>query len=498
MSFRSAIINEKPENLLTFRELYIYLLKTYITAIHDWRDKINDTSITDHYYEEFLVHKKMESNETMKNIFTYALQDLKNQSDQDIIYLYKGILISDENVDPNVRSQLEIEIEKLKNSQPIDYHPNSDNKVINIIHPSLNCYVHGITKIKNTSLFPEPTTPNHSKKFQWLPTDVHVDRNYQCKFLSYVNNLDPKSPLNSLLEDLLSYFIPMFEFSLGFLQKGSHKIDDIPHYQQSYDSIEKSFLKKYFTPEQLNEIKGESITRDELENIVYNNMNDDNDYELEDLLNNKNIKITLPTFMKKFKSTKLPRYSLKNKQLQIIIKIGEIFLRPNENYPGGNWHVEGMINERIVATGIYYYDIDNIENSRLSFRQSVDEQEIIMEYPQDRSKVAEYIYGFKNEKNFAQPLPNIKALNDRLLVFPNIYQHKIESFGLENKTQSGTRKTIVFFLVDPDTEIISTSMIPQQNLSNAKDIRLELMSERKSYEKTVNDEFVRNFFLCEH
>ena len=30
-------------------------------------------------------------------------------------------------------------------------------------------------------------------------------------------------------------------------------------------------------------------------------------------------------------------------------------------FPGGHWHLEGMAPERIVATGIYYYDMTNIQ-----------------------------------------------------------------------------------------------------------------------------------------
>jgi hypothetical protein len=41
-------------------------------------------------------------------------------------------------------------------------------------------------------------------------------------------------------------------------------------------------------------------------------------------------------------------------------------------YAGGTWHVEGMINEAIVSTGIYYYDEDNITPSKLAFRAAVD------------------------------------------------------------------------------------------------------------------------------
>lgn len=42
-------------------------------------------------------------------------------------------------------------------------------------------------------------------------------------------------------------------------------------------------------------------------------------------------------------------------------------------YPGGSWHVEGMINEAIVSTGIYYYDEENVTESKLAFRAAVDE-----------------------------------------------------------------------------------------------------------------------------
>lgn len=45
-------------------------------------------------------------------------------------------------------------------------------------------------------------------------------------------------------------------------------------------------------------------------------------------------------------------------------------------YPGGSWHVEGMANERIIASGIYYYDSENITESRLAFRAAVGQGNI--------------------------------------------------------------------------------------------------------------------------
>ena len=41
-------------------------------------------------------------------------------------------------------------------------------------------------------------------------------------------------------------------------------------------------------------------------------------------------------------------------------------------YDGGSWHIEGMEYEHIIASGIYYYDIENIKGSYLQFRQGFD------------------------------------------------------------------------------------------------------------------------------
>ncbi|KAH7060001.1 hypothetical protein BKA57DRAFT_487756 [Linnemannia elongata] len=64
----------------------------------------------------------------------------------------------------------------------------------------------------------------------------------------------------------------------------------------------------------------------------------------------------------------------RERPLQVIVKLANIELTPdNPKYEGGTWHVEGMANENIVATGIYYYYTDNITESRLDFRIQVAE-----------------------------------------------------------------------------------------------------------------------------
>lgn len=181
---------------------------------------------------------------------------------------------------------------------------------------------------------------------------------------------------------------------------------------------------------------------------------------------------------------------------------------------GGTWHVEGIDQERIVATGIYYLETDNITESKLHFRQSIKDPDY--EQNDDRGVLA--IYGMKDEDPLNQVLGNLVAKQGRCIVFPNIYQHRVAPFKLEDNTKPGFRKILVFFLVDPTVKIISTqNVLPQQpdwddvqpdapatsrnkmTREEAEEIREKLMFERKYARDEFQKEFYeREFSLCEH
>ena len=51
----------------------------------------------------------------------------------------------------------------------------------------------------------------------------------------------------------------------------------------------------------------------------------------------------------------------------------------------------------------------------------------------------------------------------RCVAFPNLYQHQVQPFRLEDPTKPGHRKILVFFLVDPTQRVPSaTDVAPQQ------------------------------------
>ncbi len=206
------------------------------------------------------------------------------------------------------------------------------------------------------------------------------------------------------------------------------------------------------------------------------------------------------------------QYKLEGKTVQVITKIAHIVLTPeNPKYDGGSWHVEGMINERIVASGIYYYHSDNITESPLEFRKAITDPE----YEQSDRKGVELNYGMKNEDPLNEHLGHLITQEGRCITFPNIFQHRVMPFELADPSRQGIRKILVFFLLDPNLPVTSTAnVVPQQeswltlnkedahpvmSLDDARAYRLELMKERKYFIKENTKEFYeREFSLCEH
>jgi Protein of unknown function (DUF4246) len=41
-------------------------------------------------------------------------------------------------------------------------------------------------------------------------------------------------------------------------------------------------------------------------------------------------------------------------------------------------HIEGALNEHICATALYYYDEENLTESSLAFRQTIDSEDMMM------------------------------------------------------------------------------------------------------------------------
>jgi hypothetical protein len=144
--------------------------------------------------------------------------------------------------------------------------------------------------------------------------------------------------------------------------------------------------------------------------------------------------------------------------IQVIVKIASIQLTPDKPcYNGGSWHLEGTDSECIIATGIFYFQSENITESKLSFRSLAESPQ---SYEQNDDFGVEELYGIQDGQPLIRNLGSLTCHQDRLVTFKNFNQHRVEKFELEDKTKNGVRKILAFFLVDPKEKVLSTKQVP--------------------------------------
>ena len=198
---------------------------------------------------------------------------------------------------------------------------------------------------------------------------------------------------------------------------------------------------------------------------------------------------------------------LLGKNLQVIVKIGQIILTPEDShYPGGSWHIEGMPYERIAATCIHYVEVEGITDSFLEFRKPSIINEENLDYPQSDHLYTTHHYGIEPRSHhdgvMNRYLGLIKCHQGASIVFPNSLQHRVKEFSLLPGASKAVRTILAFFVIDPDHPIVSTKQVPpQQGLISREEAerhREILMRHRKYFVNQLNEVFERPFSLCEH
>ncbi|KAF8147745.1 hypothetical protein K438DRAFT_1779845 [Mycena galopus ATCC 62051] len=116
-----------------------------------------------------------------------------------------------------------------------------------------------------------------------------------------------------------------------------------------------------------------------------------------------------------------------------------------------------MLNERIVAFGIYYYAGENMTESKLPLRVAVDDP------GQSDGQCVSMLYNMESDCDLVQDIGAVVTKPGRALSWPNIFQHRIFSFKLADLSKPGHRKILAFFLVDPtNNHIVSATDVPLQ------------------------------------
>ncbi|ETW81407.1 hypothetical protein HETIRDRAFT_51381, partial [Heterobasidion irregulare TC 32-1] len=480
-------------------ELRMSRLSWAIRSKIDWQTKMQNTEILERWRQEALEQQQgLPTEEKLtSNMINYVLSELEGYaklSDPATGIQHacnESVFSSSRLVPKNLNDALRAEVAKLEDipEDERDWHPGSNEQVLDLVHPSLHCVVYGRTLAIDASIpnqlkpLPAPKRRKKEKMFlsrrlAWLPSDFAVDHDSAVRLTSpYINNIHPsKKELYATLESILAAFIPMFERVLG-----------------SIDRMERPRIDGSFPRRR-------------------RNTNDSK-----------------------------PPVNLRGKTLQVIVKLANIHLTPEKpEYGGGSWHVEGMLNERIVSTGIYYYDSENISESHLAFRVSTTAPKY---HTQDDFVCMEFLYGMKLNEGLVQERGSVHTSDGLALAFPNIYQHQVQPFRLLDPTKPGHRKILAFFLVDPNVRINSATNVPPQQKQwyrealdvpeaasgsgqvprasaftvevknmivehvdglmtreEAEQYREELMQERRGFVNTYNTDVmeVRTFSMCEH
>ncbi|KAF7361410.1 hypothetical protein MSAN_01174100 [Mycena sanguinolenta] len=447
---------------------------------------------------------------------------------------FDAIWYSDRLISTDVLERLKSAVKILEDvpEEKKDWHPGSNKQVLDLVHPSLYCVVYDRThaylpcKPRIAANFlpvraPESTSEFTSKVFSWMPSDFMVDDDGVVKLVSpYINNLHPilHQPMYTVIEEILTAFIPMFERVLG-------------------DSNRENYRVAFPDDQRLEEVKciwgpgGKPWPEEELPSG-----------EDEDEFNEKfwaKIKKVLPE-AKDYTDQLQARFSpvsLRGRPIQCIVKLANVHLTPEQpEYVGGSWHVEGMVNERIVASGIYYYDEENITESRLSFRVAVGEPDYHEQYDSECMRI---LYDMDTDSELVQDIGSFHTKAGRALSWPNLFQHCVSPFKLTDPSKPGHRKILAIFLVDPTQDrIVSTTDVPPQQadwaavafeegseesssllgtlpqelrdlikdhfpttvmtLKEAEAYRLELMKERTASVAEHAGEYIQTFNMCEH
>jgi hypothetical protein len=246
-------------------------------------------------------------------------------------------------ISTELRTEL-IEAAAVLESMPKDWHPGSNRQVLDLVHPSLYPVVYGRSMLKSESgliqVVVPPVEESHSisQRFQWLPSDFGISANGKVTLLSpYINNVHPTKhvKLYEVIPKILERAIPMFERVLSDLRRPLLPWRISTTSTHDYKNNRDVDAPKCIWPGQIPHPDEEA----ELEEInLYEQ--DGNEWFARQEMDLPSVKGPYSGDLEAVKKT----VSLDGTTVQCIVKLANIILTPSvPKYPGGSWHVEGMI-----------------------------------------------------------------------------------------------------------------------------------------------------------
>ncbi|KAF8061696.1 hypothetical protein FPV67DRAFT_1509958 [Lyophyllum atratum] len=490
--------------ITTLREFTMLQLMNQLTDKPNWHQKVFDETITSKWKAEALSNDN--GHDITEKMVDWCIAELQYKATifekTGAVSVYNGDVVKSDTAIPELlKEALKAAIAPLENvpARDMDWHPGSDGKVLDLVHPSLFPLIYGRTRVLPDCLVglddcvkrsgegvvipippedetvvpdkplydwsdPHISAPPFSRQFQWLPCDVDISGGEgHVKIMSYINNLHPgkHKKLYGVIEEIISHTIPLWNMTLTPLEHADHRYNRFPDVPWEYDPDLENWPDSTVGP-QPEEGEDEDDLYSRREDWWYDNrivvkpepgafVPPLSSYCLNFVEGSQNAAQDGHVNIWK---------DYADRGLQIIVKLANIHLTPEKpKYDGGSWHVEGQLNEHICASAIYYYDSENITASQLAFRQQSDTY--LAATSQDTVWLQE-VYGCQRSGPGVQYVGAVSTPEGRLLTWPNVLQHQVQPFQLVDRTKPGHRKILALFLVDPNITIISTANVPCQ------------------------------------
>lgn len=496
---------------LLIREVCMLRLVEELTNKPEWWRKVHDPAIAARWKAEALAFDWASYRE--HGDFTPAMADaviseLKAKAELfektglvPVLDYSEAAIKSDVVMTEAMREELKTTVARLLEDVPEgqkDWHPGSDGKVLDLVHPSLWPLLFNRTRILTDKrigvndalahcgtgrVIPTPlkaemrgldTDGVVSGRFQWLPCDVALDPSTgKATIDSYINNLHPvrHAALYPVVEKFIEKSLPAWDVLYRW-----------PEEFESQRLTTDAVGTKCTTPDACVDSYGECTPSSRPLNEGEPARGEDEEWEDEYAASQRGVldftwfeethKMDLPEPNPDTAHLRLDASHVKTSgffggkdRVQVIVKLASIHLTPEKpSYAGGSWHVEGQLNERIVSTALFYYDSDNVTDSHLDFSTLADREELVMElnYAQGDFRSIERTFAIRPDDDITQQIGSVLTRQGRALFFSNLYMHHVSPFRLADPTRPGHRKILALFLVDPGVPVISTANVPPQ------------------------------------
>ncbi|KAI4522818.1 hypothetical protein K525DRAFT_268552 [Schizophyllum commune Loenen D] len=456
-------------------ELKMYALSARWRERLEWWLEMKDPEIREQWFEEAKAEQEDEEPRwrLTDNMINYALAELeeyaklRDGSTGIECGPYDRMWQSDKLIPDGLRVALQAAAKPLEAVQT--HRRKSNAQVFDLIDPNLYPLVYGQTYGKqpdgSLGTFSPPSCGKYdvlpefiSQRSQWLPSDFRIEEDGRASLISpYVNGV-PAAHHGSLLpvlEQIVACAVPMWERVLHDLRA------EMP-------------------------VRLGPVVKDEggaegfgciWKDGPHSSPKDSTRAAQEDVFSGRRMR--LPDcrlgYDGQLASCSGGRYSLKGRTLQLIIKLANIVLTPESPvYTGEDWHFDGQWNEGIVSTFGYCYDLENVREARISFREGAVEPAY---HSKDDHICMETLYGIEDGEPCVQEVGSIALEAGHCVAYPNIYQHKTSPVRLEDPAQPGNCTILTLFLVDPKRRIPSTTEVPLQQANAVREVLLNAGSD---------------------